>query len=373
MRKIRLVVAAMTLALAAIVATTALAQPHRTSAAEPFKIALSNSFIGNKWRIEMENDFKSACGMPPYKTQVQCSVYNSGNDVSKQTQQISDLISQGVGAILVDAASGTGLNGIISQACARGIVVVAYDNLVTAPCAIKINGSQYAYGQQDAQYIVDKLKGKGNVIMVTGVAGTQADTDRNQGAMDVFKKYPNIKVVAKYTGMWDSATAQRNTAQQLPSLPKIDGVWSSGGTDGILKAILAAGRPMPTVVGGEGENGYRRFLIGYHGKKVPYGLSLGQPPFNVVVALEVARAVLSKAHAAPKTTVWLPFPQATEKTAKLGVNVFTNVPDSFFDAFTDSGPNAIVKICVQGALTGKPCPGTLKVNVPWDYQPPGAK
>src|SRR6476646_8992255 len=180
-RKFRLLLAAGTVALAAIAATTALAQTHARGA-EPFKIALSNSFIGNKWRIEMENDFKSACGMPPYKTEVQCSVYNSGNDVSKQTQQISNLISQGVNAILVDAASGTGLNGIIQQACARHIVVVAYDNLVTAPCAIKINGSQYQYGVQNAQYIVDHLPGhKGNVIMVTGVAGTQADTDRNDG------------------------------------------------------------------------------------------------------------------------------------------------------------------------------------------------
>jgi ribose transport system substrate-binding protein len=371
-RKIRLVLAAGTVAIAATVAATAAARTHAPNAGT-FKIALSNSFIGNKWRIEMENDFKSACGMPPYKTGVQCSVYNSGNDVSKQTQQISNLISQGVNAILVDAASGTGLNGIIQQACARKIVVVAYDNLVTAPCAIKINGSQYSYGQQNAQYIVDKLKGTGNVIMVTGVAGTQADTDRNQGALDVFKKHSGIKVVSKYTGMWDSATAQRNTAQQLPSLPKIDGVWSSGGTDGILKAMLSAGRPLPTVVGGEGENGYRRFLVGYKGKKLQYGLSLGQPPFNVVVALEVARQVLAKEHAVPKGTVWLPFPQTTEKTTKLGVNVFTNVPDSFFDAFTDSGPKAIVKICVQGALTGKACPGSLKVNVPWTYHPAGAK
>ena len=116
--------------------------------------------------------------------------------------------------------------------------------------------------------------------MVTGVAGTQADTDRNEGATSVFKKYPGIKVAASYTGMWDSATAQRNTASQLPSLPKIDGVWSSGGTDGILKAIIAAGKPLPTVVGGEAENGFRRFLVGYHGKKLKYGLSLGQPPFN---------------------------------------------------------------------------------------------
>jgi ribose transport system substrate-binding protein len=364
--------AVLAVALTVFVATTAVAAPK--AGGKKFTIALSNSFIGNKWRIEMENDFKSACASAPYKTRVACSVYNSGNDVSKQTQQISNLISQRVDAILVDAASGTGLNGIIGQACARGILIVAYDNLVTAPCAIKINGSQYSYGVQNAQYIVAHLPGKkGNVIMVTGVAGTQADTDRNNGAMSVFSKNPGVKVVAKFTGMWDSATAQRNTAAQLPSAPKIDGVWSSGGTDGILKAIIGAGRPLPTVVGGEGENGYRRFLIGYMGHKLRYGLSLGQPPFNVVVALEVARQILAKEHAKPTGTVWLPFPQVNEKTVKLGVNVFTNLPDSFFDAFTDSGPNAIVKICVQGALTGAACPGTMKVNVPWTYHPAGAR
>src|SRR4051794_32535950 len=168
MRKIRLVAAGVTLLLAAIVATTALAQPH-TRAAAPYKIALSNSFIGNKWRIEMEKDFKSACGIPPYKTQVQCSVYNSGNDVSQQTQQISSLTWQGDGAILVDAAPGGGLIGIIQQACARGIVVVAFDNLVTGPYAIKINGTPFSSGQQNAQDIAQKLSFKPNVILVTCV------------------------------------------------------------------------------------------------------------------------------------------------------------------------------------------------------------
>ncbi len=32
--------------------------PRRARAARKFKIALSNSYIGNKWRIEMENLFK---------------------------------------------------------------------------------------------------------------------------------------------------------------------------------------------------------------------------------------------------------------------------------------------------------------------------
>ena len=35
--------------------------------APPYKIVLSNSFIGNTWRVEMENEFKAACAMPPLK------------------------------------------------------------------------------------------------------------------------------------------------------------------------------------------------------------------------------------------------------------------------------------------------------------------
>ena len=100
---------------------------------QKLKIALSNSFIGNKWRIEMENLFKAALQMEPYKTEVEGSWFNSGNDVSKQSQQISNLISQRVDAILIDAASPTGLNGILHQAIERGILCVSFDNTVTEP------------------------------------------------------------------------------------------------------------------------------------------------------------------------------------------------------------------------------------------------
>ena len=70
--------------------------PEMASAApaKKFKIALSNSFIGNKWRIEMENVFKAALQMEPFKSEVEGSWFNSGNDVSKQSQQISNLIAQ---------------------------------------------------------------------------------------------------------------------------------------------------------------------------------------------------------------------------------------------------------------------------------------
>src|ERR1700742_1160498 len=88
------------------------------------KIPLANSFIGNSWRLEMENLYKAALKMEPYRSQVYGSVYNSNNDLDKQAQQISNLISASVDAILIDAASPTGLDGVVSQAISRGILVV---------------------------------------------------------------------------------------------------------------------------------------------------------------------------------------------------------------------------------------------------------
>src|SRR5258707_9308550 len=300
-----------------IAAASAAGNRNHSTHAGKLKIALANSFIGNTWRLEMENTFKAACKMEPFKSQVDCSVYNSGNDVSKQTQQISNLISQHVDAIVINAASPTGLNGIIGQACARGILVVSYDNVVTAPCALKVNTDQFKFGQQLAQELVDRLHGKGNVIMVTGVAGTFADEERNKGADSVWKQNPGIKVVARYTGMWDSSTAQRNTAAQLPSLPKIDGIWVQGGSDGVLKAFIDAKRtPLPPTAG-EAENGFRKFMLpqGYLGQHVT-GISIGQPPFLVLASLELARQVLAKQRA--KGNIEIPFPAVTEKTVKCG-------------------------------------------------------
>jgi len=324
------------------------------------KIALSNSFIGNKWRIEMENVFKAALQMEPFKSQIDGSWFNSGNDVSKQSQQLTNLIAERVDAIIINAASPTGLNGILNQAAAHGILVVSFDNVVTTDKALKVNTDQFKFGEMLADWLAKKLNGKGNVIMVTGVAGTFVDQDRNKGADSVWAKNPGIKVVSRYTGMWDSSTAERNTSSVLNSLPKIDGIWCQGGTDGVLKAFLTANRPLPPTAG-EAENGFCKFMIGYEGHKVE-GISIGQPPFLSVVSLELARRILNKEY--PKRNITIPFPYVTNETVKVGETVFPDLPDSFFADFTDSGPNATVVLCKDAALNGTPCPGPLKVNLP---------
>ena len=174
------------------------------------------------------------------------------------------------------------------------------------------------------------------------MAGTGADNDRNKGAKAVFKKNPGIKVVANYSGMWDSATAQRDdrgaaaepaarsTGSGSPAAPT---VWSR-------RSSTRAGRCRSSA--GEGENGFRKYMLtgGYHGQKVD-----GHVDRAAAVPRRWSRSSwpgpCSRA-STPKKSISIPFPVVTTETVKSGETVFPDLPDSFFADFTDSGPNATV-------------------------------
>jgi ribose transport system substrate-binding protein len=128
----------------------------------------------------------------------------------------------------------------------------------------------------------------------------------------------------------------------------------------VLKAFISANRPLPPTAG-EAENGFRKFMVGYNGHKVD-GISIGQPPFLSVVALELARRILHENY--PRKDVTIPFPFDTKDTVKVGETVFPDLPDSFFADFTDAGDAAVVKLCVEAALDGKACSGKLDVKLP---------
>ena len=102
-------------------------------------------------------------------------------------------------------------------------------------------------------------------------------------------------------------------------------------------------------------------MMGYMGHKVD-GISIGQPPFLSVVSLELARQVLQGKLSEEERD--LPLAIVTNDTIKVGETVFPDQPDSFFADFTDGGPNPIVKLCLDAALNGTPCGGTLTVNLP---------
>src|SRR6185369_11168676 len=133
------------LACAGALALSMAASTAAVAADKVYHIALSNSYIGNQWRVQMVNLTK-AYAEKYYKDKVKLTVVNSGTDVQAQIAAIDDMISQKVDAILVDPASESALNPVLEEAAKQGIIVVNFDQAVTAPSAYKVGVDFVKFG-----------------------------------------------------------------------------------------------------------------------------------------------------------------------------------------------------------------------------------
>jgi ribose transport system substrate-binding protein len=154
----------------------------------------------------------------------------------------------------VDPVSASGENGAISKAIAAGIPVLAFsDGPVTSTQPYELE-FRHADGEQaQAEYIAKRLHGKGNVLLIRGIAGTGGDNEFYKGMLAGLKPYPGIKIAATVYGNWSPSDSQSAVAKILPNLPKIDAIINEGSGEeyGAIQAFQAAGRPAPLTVGGD--------------------------------------------------------------------------------------------------------------------------
>ncbi len=293
----------------------------------PYTIGISNSFIGNAWRTQMIQMAQAWAASPDVKDKIKdLVVVSTGEDVEAQIAAMDNMIALGVDAIILNAATPTGFDAVIRRAADAGIIVVSFDNIVTAPEAVLVNEDQVEFGSVMAKDLAERMGGKGNVVLVNGVPGTSVDTDRNTGAKEVFSQYPDIKIIAELEGQWGSGVAQQVMADFLATQPQIDGVWIQGGGPGVIQAFDDAGYGLVPMAG-EAENGFRKALATRQADGLT-GISVGQTPGMVDVAMQAALELL-QGRELPRV-IAMPLPMVTSEDIQEGVHYFADLPDDFF-------------------------------------------
>ncbi|TPJ99489.1 ABC transporter substrate-binding protein [Mesorhizobium sp. B2-5-9] len=216
------------------------------------KIALSNGYAGNSWRQSMLESWKKIGDKAVADKIIGAAdaFTTAAKEAPQQAAQIQNLILQGYDAIVLDALSPDALNGSVKQACDAGIIVVAFDGLVTEPCAYKVTVDlAETYGAEQVRQMAKRLPNGGNILYIRGVAGTSIDDDITKGVLREIEKHPNLKIVSTVHGDWDQTTAQKAVTGVLPSLPDIAGIIDQGGDGyGTAEAFRSAGRPLPIIM-----------------------------------------------------------------------------------------------------------------------------
>ena len=234
----------------ALAALTMLALAGGASAQDKkFVVGVSNTLIGNGWREEMICSIKAQAKASGVVSKVILANRNGGPP--EQISDLRNLISAGANAIIVDPSSSDALNPVIKQAAARGIVVVAVDQGVTAPDAYVLSNDQVAYGRLGATWLFEQLHGKGNVVEMRGIDGVPADADRHKGFEEALKKYPNIHVVATTFTGWALNTTAKQIHDLIASGKQIDGVWTSGIDAVVVDAFATTHAKYVPVVGAD--------------------------------------------------------------------------------------------------------------------------
>ena len=271
--------------------TTEAQASSETAGGEGYVVALCNYSIGNSWRAQMEQEFVAEA--EKLKAEGVVSEYyitNSNEDINKQISDMQDLITKKVDAIVITAASPTALAPVVEEATEAGIKVVSFDNVVETEEQVATVGiDEKEFGRIGAEWLVDKLDGKGKIVVLNGIAGTATDSLRWGGAEEVFKQYPDIEILGSANASWDYAQGKAAMESMLSAYPEIDGVWSQGGamTQGAIDAFIAAGRDLVPMTS-EGNNGAIRAWIENKDK----GLSCIAPSNPTYTSAEALRVVI---------------------------------------------------------------------------------
>jgi ribose transport system substrate-binding protein len=146
-------------------------------------------------------------------------------DLNKQFTHIDNFIAAGVDMILLNPGDPNALEPAIKKAQAAGILVVAVDTAAKG-ADLTVTTDNVQAGQIACQYIVDKLQGKGDVIIQNGPQ-VSAVTDRVKGCKEVFAKNPGIKVLSDDQDAKGSREGGLAVMQgHLTRFPKVDAVFA---------------------------------------------------------------------------------------------------------------------------------------------------
>lgn len=238
---------------------------------ETYTLGVSNTLVGNGWREQMICAIKAEALASGVVDEV--VVVNENADTTGQIGQLENLISQGVDAIVLNPTDREGLNSVIEEAIAQGIVVVAVDQAVSAEGAYVVTNDQEEYGYLGAKWLFEQMGGSGNVVEMRGIDGVPADTDRHTGFLRALEDYPDITVSQETFTGWDPTTGAQQ-ALDIISAGDVDGIWTSGIDYTVVEQFQTANAPLVPIVGAD-NNGFVQQLLEVDGLE---GAAVTNPP-----------------------------------------------------------------------------------------------
>ncbi|WP_159887985.1 sugar ABC transporter substrate-binding protein [Paenibacillus puerhi] len=140
----------------------------------------------------------------------------ANDDVSKQSNQVENLLSQGIDVlVIVPVSDKTG--PVVDKAKSAGVPVIAYDAMIQdSDIDLYVTRNNYKVGELQAQAALKYTGGKGNFVLLKGDPATTVAQGIAKAYEDILKKDSNIKIVAEqWHQNWSTERALKTAEDAL--------------------------------------------------------------------------------------------------------------------------------------------------------------
>lgn len=184
-------------------------------------------------------------------------VTSANNNSSQQVEQVNDLLTQQIGALIFISQDSTAAAAGVRAANQAEVPVVAVDQRPesgSGELATYIATDSVKAAKELCTWMFEQMGGSGELAILHGVLGSTAEIQRTQGCQEAIAENPGIKVVAEETANWDETQAFEKTQNILTANPNLKAVFgeSDAMAIGAAKAAQQASRTGMTFVGIDG-------------------------------------------------------------------------------------------------------------------------
>ncbi len=218
-------------------------------------------------------------------------IVSTASSATAQVSALEDLSATNeLDALVILPFTSEELTGPVEQVASTGTFITVVDRGLADPSIqdLYVAGDNIAVGANTAGWLVDKLGGEGEIVVLRGIP-TVIDDERIQGFTEVIEK-SNIKILDIQYANWNQDEAFTLMQDYLGKYPNIDAVWANDDDMllGVLEAVDQAKREdIKFALGG---NGMKQVIEMVKAGDVRTPISTPYPPSMIATALYMTAA-----------------------------------------------------------------------------------
>ena len=222
-----------------------------TAQGKKIKVGVSIANFDDTFLTYMMDGMKKAAAADG---NVELEFVDAKEDIAKQMNQVENFVTQGKDVIIVVPVDTSAAEPMTNAAITNGVKIVYVNrnpgNLPDG--AFYVGSEEKKAGILQMEYLAEKMGGKGNIVILLGKLDNEGTIKRTEGVEEIAKKYPDIKILDKQTGLWQRTDGLAKTENWLNKYGDQITAIVSNNDDmalGAVQALKDAGKKNIMVVG----------------------------------------------------------------------------------------------------------------------------